>query len=156
MDQLNASKIDRDEKTPPESMLTKTITTTGDVTLVTAHRLQLVPSSRYRHPGDVQSAHRGAGWFWVGTLAAGRSGPQVSWSGPAGNRFRLGTDSAERLLIGLVQVAFVPRGRRSRDDCPRTVGSGLLTGLLAGAPLSRRRAVRNLVPAGDKHPHTMA
>jgi len=106
MTSVNASKIDRDEKTPPESQLTKTNhPLPGDVDMVTAHRLQLVPSSRYRHPGDVIRLIA-SGLVLVGTLAAVAADPgQLVGSGTA--TFLARTDSAERLLIGLVQVAFV-------------------------------------------------
>jgi hypothetical protein len=73
---------------------------------VAKHAWQLVPSSRYRHPGDVIRLIA-SGLVLIGALAAlavapgqlVRSGaPTVTW---------LGSGSAGRLLIGLVQVAFV-------------------------------------------------
>lgn len=156
MTSVNASKIDRDEKTPPESQLTKTNhPLPGDVDMVTAHRLQLVPSSRYRHPGDVIRLIA-SGLVLVGTLAAVAADPgQLVGSGTATVSW-LGTDSAERLLIGLVQVAFVLAAVGVVTIVLRYRRFRLLAGLLAGALAAAGALSGILYLAGDKHPHTMA
>ena len=89
----------------------------------------------------------------VGTLAAVAADPgQLVGSGTATVSW-LGTDSAERLLIGLVQVAFVLAAVGVVTIVLRYRRFRLLTGLLAGALAAAGALSGILYLAGDKHPH---
>ncbi len=156
MTSVNATEVDREEKTPPDGEVTNTNNPEpGAVDMVTAHRLQLVPSSRYRHPGDVIRLIV-SGMVLVGTLAAVAADPgQLVGAGTATVSW-LGTDSAERLLIGLVQVLFVVAAVGVVTTVLRYRRFRLLAGLLAGA-LAAAGALSGIFHlAGDKHPHAMA
>ena len=119
------------------------------------HPARLVPSSRYRHPGDVIRLIAG-GLILIVTLTAvalassqlvGTDASAVTW---------LGSDPGRRLLVGLVQVAFVVaatgivamtlRRRRFRLLISLTAGAMVAAGALAG--------ILNLVDGG--HPPALA
>src|SRR2546430_17167158 len=67
---------------------------------------RLVPSSRYRHPGDVIRLI-GAGLILIVSLAVVAVAPSQLVGTDASSVTWLGYDPAGRLLAGLVQVAFV-------------------------------------------------
>jgi hypothetical protein len=73
---------------------------------VAKHAWRLVPSSRYRHPGDVIRL-MASGLVLIGALAAVAVAPGKLVRSGALTVTWLGSGSAGRLLIGLVQVAFV-------------------------------------------------
>src|SRR5207245_11210807 len=73
---------------------------------VREHPTRLVPSSRYRHPGDVIRLIAGS-LILIVTLAAVALAPrQLIGTDPSAVTW-LGANPAGRLLVGLVQVAFV-------------------------------------------------
>ena len=70
------------------------------------HPARLLPSSRYRHPGDVIRLIAG-GLLLIVALAAVALAPSQLVGTDASAVAWLGADPAGRLLVGLVQVAFV-------------------------------------------------
>ena len=128
---------------------------TGAAGPVAKHAWQLVPSSRYRHPGDVIRL-MASGLVLIGALAAVavapgqlvRSGaPTVTW---------LGSGSAGRLLIGLVQVTFVIAAAAVVFAVLRYRRSRLLAQLAAGALIAGAALSAILYLAADKDPHSVA
>ncbi len=122
---------------------------------VTKRAARLLPSTRYRHPGDVIRLI-GSGLVLTAIIAAlavapGRlTGPgavAVTW---------LGSDPAGRLLTGLVQVAFVVAAAAAVAAALRHRRFRLLAGLAAGAVTAGVMLAGILYLAGDKHPHTVA
>lgn len=128
---------------------------TGAAGPVAKHAWQLVPSSRYRHPGDVIRL-MASGLVLIGALAAVavapgqlvRSGaPTVTW---------LGSGSAGRLLIGLVQVTFVIAAAAVVFAVLRYRRARLLAQLAAGALIAGAALSAILYLAADKDPHSVA
>ena len=118
---------------------------------VAKHAWQLVPSSRYRHPGDVIRLIA-SGLVLIGALAAVAAAPGQLVRSGAPTVTWLGSGSAGRLLIGLVQVAFVIAAAAvvvARPALPPVPPAGP-TG--SGCPHSRRRAVSDLVPGRRQAP----
>ena len=118
---------------------------------VREHPARLVPSSRYRHPGDVIRLIAG-GLILIVTLTAvalassqlvGTDASAVTW---------LGSDPAGRLLVGLVQVAFVVAATGIVAMALRRRRFRLLVSLAAGAMVAggALAGILNLVGAG--HP----
>jgi len=71
-----------------------------------SHQARRLPSSRYRHPGDVIRLIAG-GLLLIVALAAVALAPSQLVGTDASAVTWLGADPAGRLLVGLVQVAFV-------------------------------------------------
>ena len=116
---------------------------------------QLLPPSRYRHPGDVLRLIAAglvlAACLVLAALARGRLlGPDavtVDW---------LGSGLAGRILVGLVQVAFAAAAAG-------VLGAQLwrrrfrLLASLSGAAVAAGAAVTGILSlAGDAHPHSVA
>ncbi len=116
---------------------------------------QLLPPSRYRHPGDVLRLIAAglvlAACLVLAALARGRLlGPDavtVDW---------LGSGLAGRILVGLVQVAFAAAAAG-------VLGAQLLRrrfrllASLSGAAVAAGAAVTGILSlAGDAHPHSVA
>jgi hypothetical protein len=100
---------------------------------ITKHPGRFLPSTRYRHPGDVIRLI-GSGLVLTGMLAAVAVAPgRLTGPGAAAVTW-LGSDPAGRVLTGLVQVAFV---------------------LAAGAVTAGAMLAGILYLAGDKHPHAV-
>jgi hypothetical protein len=73
---------------------------------ITRHTGRFLPSTRYRHPGDVIRLI-GSGLVLTAMLAAVAVAPgRLTGTGAAAVTW-LGSDPAGRLLTGLVQVGFV-------------------------------------------------
>ena len=115
---------------------------------------RLLPSSRYRHPGDVIRLIISA-LVLAGTLAAvaaapGRllrpGAPAVTW---------LGSDPAGRLLAAVLQVAFVVAAAWVVAAVLRHRRFRLLAGLAAGAAAAGGAVVGILYLAGDQHPRAV-
>src|ERR1700750_1141030 len=114
-----------------------------------------LPSSRYRHPGDVIRLIAG-GLLLIVALAAVALAPSQLVGTDASAVTWLGADPAGRLLVGLVQVAFVVaaagivamtlRRRRFRLLISLAAGAMVAGGALAG--------ILNLVDGG--HPPALA
>jgi glycosyltransferase 2 family protein len=116
---------------------------------------RLVPSSRYRHPGDVIRLIAG-GLVLIVTLTAvalassqlvGTDASAVTW---------LGSDPAGRLLVGLVQVAFVVAATGIVAMALRRRRFRLLVSLAAGAMVAGGALAGILNLVGGGHPHAVA
>jgi undecaprenyl-diphosphatase len=115
------------------------------------HPARLVPSSRYRHPGDVIRLIAG-GLLLIVALAAVALAPSQLVGTDASAVTWLGADPAGQLLVGLVQVTFVVAAaaivaialwrRRFRLLISLVAGAMVAGGALAG--------ILNLVDGG--HP----
>jgi glycosyltransferase 2 family protein len=120
----------------------------------TKHPARLMTSSRYRHPGDVIRLIAGV-LILIGTLAAVAVAPSQLIGTGASTVAWLGAEPAGRLLVGLVQVAFVVAAigivavalrRRFR----------LLAGLASGAVVAGAALAGILYLFGGRHPHAVA
>ena len=119
------------------------------------HPARRLPSSRYRHPGDVIRLIAG-GLLLIVALAAVALAPSQLVGTDASAVTWLGADPAGRLLVGLVQVAFVVAAaaivaialwrRRFRLLISLAAGAMVAGGALAG--------ILNLVGGG--HPDAVA
>ena len=120
-----------------------------------SHQARRLPSSRYRHPGDVIRLIAG-GLLLIVALAAVALAPSQLVGTDASAVTWLGADPAGRLLVGLVQVAFVVAAaaivafalwrRRFRLLISLAAGAMVAGGALAG--------ILNLVGGG--HPDAVA
>src|SRR5580704_873589 len=120
---------------------------------ITKHTGRLLPSTRYRHPGDVIRLI-GSGLVLTGMLVAVTIVPG-SLTGPGAAVTWLASDSAGRLLTGLVQVAFVLAAAAAVAATLRHRRFRLLAGLVAGAVTAGAVLAGILWLAGDKHPHAV-
>src|ERR1700750_740744 len=119
------------------------------------HPARPVPSSRYRHPGDVIRLIAG-GLLLIAALAAVALAPSQLVGTDASAVTWRGADPAGRALVGLVQVAFVVAAaaivaftlwrRRFRLLISLAAGAMVAGGALAG--------ILNLVDGG--HPPALA
>ena len=142
--------------TTPDSELTIAIDPrTAASGPVAKHTWHLVPSSRYRHPGDVIRLVA-SGLVLIVVLAAVaaapgqlvRSGaPTVTWLGS-----RLSREAADRPGASGVRH----RRRRRRRRVSRYRRFRLLAQVLAGALIAGAALSAIFYLAADKHPHTMA
>ena len=99
---------------------------------VTKHAGRFLPSTRYRHPGDVIRLI-GSGLILAVMLAAVAVAPgRLTGSGAAAVTW-LGSDPAGRLLTGLVQVGFVAAAAGAVAVALWHRRFRLLAGLAAGA-----------------------
>ncbi len=121
---------------------------------LTTRDARLLPSSRYRHPGDVIRLII-SGLVLTGTLAAvavapGRllrpGAPAVTW---------LGADPAGHLLSAVLQVAFVAAAAGVVAAVLRRRRFRLLGGLAAGAAAAGGALAGILYLARDQHPHAV-
>ena len=128
----------------------------GDAAESTAkHAGRILSRSRYRHPGDVIRLIAGglalAAAIAVTAVASGQLlGPDartVRW---------LGYDPAGRVLVGLVQVAFVLTAAGVVAVALRYRRFRLLAGLAAGAVAAGAALTGILYLAGDQHPPPVA
>ncbi len=120
---------------------------------VTKHAARFLPSTRYRHPGDVIRLI-GSGLILAVMLAAVAVAPgRLTGSGAAAVTW-LESDLAGRLLTGLVQVAFVVAAAGVAAAALWHRRFRLLAGLAAGAVAAGRRAGRHLVPGGQQPSRT--
>jgi len=118
---------------------------------VTKHAGRFLPSSRYRHPGDVIRLI-GSGLVLTGMIAAVAVAPgQLTGAGAATVTW-LGSDPAGRLLTGLVQVAFVGAGAAAVAASLWHRRFRLLAGLVAGAVVAGAALAGILYLAGNKYP----
>jgi uncharacterized protein (TIRG00374 family) len=116
---------------------------------------RLVASSRYRHPGDVIRLIA-SGLILIVSLAAvavalshlvGTGASAVSW---------LGADPAGRLLVGLVQVAFVAAAAGTVAGALRRRRFRLLASLATGAVVAGAALAGILHLADARHPDAVA
>jgi glycosyltransferase 2 family protein len=121
---------------------------------ITKHPARFLPSTRYRHPGDVIRLI-GSGLVLTGMLAAVAVAPD-RLTGPGATAVTwLGADPAGRLLTGLVQVAFVLAAAAAVAATLRHRRFRLLAGLAAAAVTAGAVLTGILYLAGDKHPHAV-
>jgi uncharacterized protein (TIRG00374 family) len=118
---------------------------------ITRHTGRFLPSTRYRHPGDVIRLI-GSGLVLTGILAALAVAPSRLTGPGAAAVTWLGSDPAGRLLTGLVQVAFVLAAAAAAAAALRHRRFRLLAGLAAGAAAAGIAVAGILYLAGDKHP----
>ena len=111
---------------------------------------RLLPSSRYRHPGDVIRLIAGSILLLVSLVASA-----------AAARWLLGVDApvggiaygpASRVLTGIVQVAFVAAAALAVAATLWHRRFRLLLGLAAGAAVAAGVAAGILLLLGDRHP----
>ncbi|HEY7882248.1 MAG TPA: hypothetical protein VID31_15465, partial [Streptosporangiaceae bacterium] len=121
---------------------------------VTRHAARFLPSTRYRHPGDVIRLI-GGGLILAVMLAVVAVAPgRLTGSGAAAVTW-LGSDVAGRLLTGLVQVAFVVAAAGAAAAALWHRRFRLLAGLAAGAAAAGLALAGILYLAGDEHPHAV-
>ena len=116
---------------------------------------QRVPSSRYRHPGDVIRLIVG-GLLLIVTLAAVALAPRQLVGTDASAVTWLGVGPAGRLLVGLVQVAFVVAAAGIAAAVLARRRFYLLVSLTAGAMVAGGALAGILNLVGDGHPHAVA
>ena len=141
-------------KTDPGNKLTAVKEPPSAAEPVTRHAGRLLPASRYRHPGDVIRLIVSV-LVLTGTLAAvavahrrllGPGAAAVTWPG---------SGPAERLLTGLLQVAFTVAAAGVVAAALRHRRFRLLGGLTAGAAAAGAGLAGILYLAGDQHPHAV-
>ena len=121
---------------------------------ITKHSGRFLPSTRYRHPGDVIRLI-GSGLVLTGMLAAVAVAPgRLTGPGAAAVTW-LGSDPAGRLLTGLVQITFVLAAAAAVAATLRHRRFRRLAGLAAGAVTAGAVLAGILYLAGDKHPHAV-
>jgi glycosyltransferase 2 family protein len=153
---MNTGRTYHDGETYRDDELMGTARPAGDeLTPVREHPARLMPASRYRHPGDVIRLIIG-GLILVVTLAAvaiaptqliGRDASAVTW---------LGSDPAGRILVGLVQVAFVVAATGIVAVALRRRRFRLLASLAAGALVAGGVLAGILSLVGGEHPPAVA
>jgi uncharacterized membrane protein YbhN (UPF0104 family) len=126
----------------------------GALEPVTRHSGRFLPSTRYRHPGDVIRLI-GSGLVLTGMLAAVALAPNRLTGPGAATVTWLGSDPAGRLLTGLAQVALVLAATAAVAATLRHRRFRLLAGLAAGAVTAGAVMAGILYLAGDEHPHTV-
>jgi undecaprenyl-diphosphatase len=114
-----------------------------------------VPSSRYRHPGDVIRLIAG-GLLLIVTLAAVALTPRQLVGTDASAVTWLGAGPARWLLVGLVQVAFVVAAAGIVAAVLARRRFYLLVSLAAGAMVADGALAGSLNLVGDGHPHAVA
>ncbi|MGP8207504.1 MAG: flippase-like domain-containing protein [Acidimicrobiales bacterium] len=145
-----------DAGTPPDGELTIAIAPrTPPAEPVAKRAWQLVPSSRYRHPGDVIRLIA-SGLVLIMALAAVAAAPGQLVRSGASTVTWLGSGSAGRLLVGLVQVAFVIAAAAVVAGVLRYRRFRLLAQLAAGALIAGAALSAILYLAADKHPPSVA
>src|SRR5271166_5206832 len=121
---------------------------------ITKHSGRFLPSTRYRHPGDVIRLI-GSGLVLTGMLVAVAVAPGRLIGPGAAAVTWLGSDPAGRLLTGLMQVAFVLAAAAAVAAVGWHRRFRLLAGLAAGAVTAGAMLAGTLYLAGDKHPHAV-
>jgi hypothetical protein len=123
---------------------------------ITKHSGRFLPSTRYRHPGDVIRLI-GSGLVLTAMLAAVAVAPgRLTGAGAAAVTW-LGSDPAGRLLTGVVQVAFVAAAAGAVDVALWHRRFRLLAGLAVGAVAAGAVAAGAALAgiwylAGNSHP----
>ena len=121
---------------------------------VTRHAARFLPSTRYRHPGDVIRLI-GSGLILAVMLAVVAVAPgRLTGSGAAAVTW-LGSDLAGQLLTGLVQVAFVVAAAGAAAAALWHRRFRLLAGLAAGAAAADVALAGILYLSDDKYPHAV-
>ena len=115
---------------------------------------RFLPSTRYRHPGDVIRLI-GSGLVLTGMLAAVALAPNRLTGPGAAAVTWLGSDPAGRLLTGLAQVTLVLAATAAVAATLRHRRFRRLAGLAAGAVTAGVLLAGILYLAGGKHPHTV-
>src|SRR5580692_81198 len=121
---------------------------------ITRHTGRFLPSTRYRHPGDVIRLI-GSGLVLTGILAALAVAPSRLTGPGAAAVTWLGSDPAGRLLTGLVRVAFALAAAAAVAAALRHRRFRLLAGLAAGAAAAGAALAGILYLAGDTYPHAV-
>ncbi len=121
---------------------------------VTKHAGWSLPSTRYRHPGDVIRLI-GSGLVLIGMLVAVALAPSRLTGPGAATVTWLGSDPAGRLLTGLAQVALVLAAATAVAAALWHRRFRLLLGLVAGAVAAGAALAGILYLVGDKHSHAV-
>ena len=121
---------------------------------ITKHPGRFLPSTRYRHPGDVIRLI-GSGLVLTGMLAAVALAPSRLTGPGAATVTWLGSDPAGRLLTGLAQVALVLAAATAAAAALWHRRFRLLLGLVAGAVAAGAALAGILYLVGDKHSPTV-
>jgi undecaprenyl-diphosphatase len=116
---------------------------------------RLLPSSRYRHPGDVIRLIAG-GLVLIVTLAVAAVAPSRLVGTGAASVTWLTSDFVARLLVGSVQVAIVVAAFLIVAAGLRLRRFRLLAGLAAGAVVAGAALAGILYLVGGKHPDAVA
>ena len=115
---------------------------------------RFLPSTRYRHPGDVIRLI-GSGLVLTAMLAAVAVAPGRLTGADAATVTWLGSDPAGRLITGLVQVGFVAAAAGAVAVALRHRRFRLLAGLAAGAVAAGAALAGILYLAGNSHPEAV-
>ena len=152
---MKTGRTHQDEQTYRDDELTAAVRPAQDAPgPITRHPTRLMTSSRYRHPGDVIRLIAGV-LILIVTLVAlavarsqliGTSASTVAW---------LGGDPAGRVLVGLVQVAFVVAATGIVAVALRRRRFRLLASLAAGAVVAGAALTGILYLFGGGHPHVV-
>ena len=119
---------------------------------ITKHPGRFLPSTRYRHPGDVIRLI-GSGLVLTVMLVAVAVAPGRLTGSDAASVTWLGSDPAGRLLTGLVQVALVLAATVAVAAALRHRRFRRLAGLEAGPP--RSVALAGILYLVGKHSHAV-
>jgi uncharacterized protein (TIRG00374 family) len=152
---MKTGRTDQDRETYRDDELTAARPGGGVPAPDREHPARLMPASRYRHPGDVIRLIIG-GLLLVVTLAAVVIAPTQLVGTDASAVTWLGADPAGRLLVGLVQVAFVVAATGIVAVALRRRRFRLLASLAAGALAAGGALAGILSLAGGEHPPAVA
>jgi undecaprenyl-diphosphatase len=153
---MNISQTHHDGETHRDDKLIGAARPAGvEPTPVREHPARLMPASRYRHPGDVIRLIAG-GLLLVVTLVAVAIAPTQLVGTDASAVTWLGADPAGRLLVGLVQVAFVVAATGIVATALRRRRFRLLASLAAGALVAGGALAGILNLVGGEHPPAVA
>jgi uncharacterized protein (TIRG00374 family) len=153
---MNTGQTHQDSETYRDGELTAVARPARDGPGPVAERpARLVTSSRYRHPGDVFRLIAG-GLILIVSLAAVAVAPNQLVGTGASAVTWLGADPAGRLLVGLVQVAFLAAAAGMLVVALRRRRFRLLASLATGAVVAGAALAGILYLAGGRHPHAVA
>jgi len=122
---------------------------------ITERPRRFLPSSRYRHPGDVIRLIAG-GLVLIGAIAVVSLAPSRLLGPAASSVTWLGYDPAGRILVGLVQVALVVAAVGVTAVALRYRRFRLLAGLAGGAVAAGAALAGIFYLVGGQHPHAVA
>jgi uncharacterized protein (TIRG00374 family) len=152
---MNTERTHQADETHPGDDLTAARPAPGAAQPVTERPMRLLPPSRYRHPGDVIRLIAG-GLVLTGAIAIVWLAPSRLLGPGASSVTWLGYDPAGRILVGLVQVAFILAAAGAVAAALRHRRYRLLAGLAGGAAAAGAALAGIFYLVGGQHPHAVA
>ena len=152
---MSPARTPRGGASPRSDALTVSPPAGGAPEPTAAHPRRILPPSRYRHPGDVIRLIAGGLVLAVAIAVAAVTSGELLGPGAPAVRW-VGYDPAGRVLVGVVQVAFILAAAGMVVACLRYRRFRLLAGLAAGGALAGAALAGILFLAGDQHPHAVA